>query len=66
MEKYATNTYHASEKDISGAFYAQIFTILCFYCAHVIGINSESEGPQAFKTFIRQIGALFSTKNDNI
>ena len=65
MEKYATDTWYASTKDISGATYCQIFTGTTSYFTFVVRMQSESEGPTALKTFIRQIGAPFAMKNYN-
>ena len=65
MEKYATDTWYASTKNISGATCCQIFTGMTSYFTYVVGMQSESEEPTALKALIRQIGAPFAMRNDN-
>ena len=65
MEKYATDTWYASVKAVTGETCAQIFVGMSSFYTCVIGMKTESEGPQALKIFIRQLGAPFSLRNDN-
>ena len=65
MEKYATDTWFASVKAKTGESCAQIFVGMKSYFTSVIGMKTESEGPSALKSFIRQVGAPFSLRNDN-
>ncbi len=65
MEKYAADTWYASAKDVSCATCCQIFTGMSSHYTYIVGMQSESEGPTALKTFVRQIGAPFAIRNDN-
>ena len=65
MEKYATDTWYASVKNITGETCCQIFVGMKSYFTYIIGMKTESEGPSALKSFIRQIGAPFALRNDN-
>ena len=49
MEKYATDTWFASVKAMTGESCGQIFVGMRSYFTHVIGMKSESEGPSALK-----------------
>jgi len=50
---------------ISGATCSQFFSGMTSFYTDVVGMQSDSEGPTALKTFIRQIGAPFAMKNYN-
>ena len=64
-ESFATDTFFAEEKALGGATCAQIFCGMSSYYTWLKGMKTESEGPNAFRDFIRQVGVPFSLRNDN-
>ena len=59
MEKYATDTWYASVKAVTGETCAQIFVGMSSFYTYVIGMKTEIEGPQALKTFYQTTWSSF-------
>ena len=51
MEKYATDTWYASVKAVAGETCAQIFVGMSSFYTYVIGMKTESDGPQALNFY---------------
>ena len=67
MEKYATNTWYASVKAVIGETCAQIFVGMSSFYTYVVGMKTESEGPQALKRLSDRLvlPSVFETTTPN-
>ena len=64
-EKYATDTWFSSVKVLTEETCCQLFVGITSRLTYCYEMKTESKGASKLKTFVRQVGALYSLKNDN-